>query len=235
MAEALPNIYGIIPARQGSKGLPGKNKRRLGDDTLVGHACRQALGSRLGAVFLDTDDEELIADVRERFPRVRIPYVRPAALAGDRSTAVEVALHFLGWLEAQSEPLPHALCWLQPTSPLRTSADIDACLGLLGPHGSVVSMVDVGGRNPYKMKKVGADGRLEPLLPGTHEGNRQDLPQALITSGAVFVATVETLRRHRTFYGADCVPYMMPPERGVNIDDQLDFRLAELLWQEGKR
>lgn len=224
-------VYGLIPARAGSQGLPGKNRMKLGDLSLVGHACQQALASRLTRTFLDSDDASLIEDTQRSFPDVIVPYVRPAHLSLGSSEAMEVIEHFLQWVEKSPYPMCDAVCWLQPTTPLRTSQDIDDCLALLEEHDSVVSMVATGGMSPYKMKTITNDGRLAPVLEPLAVTNRQKLPATYICNGAVFLAKVQQLRDKKSFYAERTAGFLMPKERSVNIDDSIDFAIAQLLFE----
>jgi len=224
-------IYGLIPARAGSQGLPGKNRMKLGNLSLVGHACQQALASQISRTFLDTDDLTLIDEVKQQFPDIVIPYVRPTKLSLPDTEAMEVIEHFLQWVESSSYPMCDAICWLQPTTPLRTNQDIDSCLKLLAEAESVVSMTATGGISPYKMKTLTPKGFLEPVLSELSVTNRQKLPPTYICNGAVFLAKVSHLRDNKTFYGARTAAYVMPKIRSVNIDDEVDFALAQLLHE----
>ncbi len=221
--------YGVIPARGGSKSVPGKNKRLVGGKPLIWHTCQEALKSRLDQVYLDTDDEEIIDLVRREFPQIQIPYKRPAHLAADDSKALEVALNFLEHCKV-SGTVPEWICWLQPTSPLRTAQDINNCLELESKSNSVVSVVDVGACHPHKMKVI-KDGFLVPQSSNQHtdNSNRQQLPATYVCNGAIFLASYECLVNQRTFYGDRCIPYIMEKERSINIDDEYEIAIADFL------
>lgn len=232
--KSVKNItYGVIPARKNSKGLPKKNFRLMMGKPLIHYTCEEALTSGLKNVFLDTDDEEIVDYVKKQFPEIVVPYLRPEHLAEDRSQAIDVALHFLDWIKTSNFEFPEALCWLQPTSPLRKASDISSCLELMQKQqcSSVVSMTKVQGMNPYKMKRF-VDGYMVDAFDNPFlVTNRQDLPVFYICNGAVFLTKTSTLLEDRSFYGKDCVPFFMSEELSINIDNEMDFILAELLMK----
>src|SRR5258705_3977965 len=122
------NVLGLIPARGGSKGVPGKNIRPLCGKPLLQYTAEAALVARhLSRVILSTDDEE-IARVGERCG-LQVPFLRPAQLAQDQTSMLPVVQHALTWLESCGERFS-AVCLLQPTNPLRRSEDIDGCIEL---------------------------------------------------------------------------------------------------------
>ena len=146
-----PKVLGLIPARGGSKSIPRKNLAPLGGKPLIAWTCEAALGARcLDRVVVSTDDEE-IAAVAEAHG-VAAPFRRPAALSGDQATSAEAAIHAVEWLDRHQGWRANLLVLLQPTSPLRTAAQIDAALGLMRERQAetVVSVIEVPHRfSPY--------------------------------------------------------------------------------------
>jgi CMP-N,N'-diacetyllegionaminic acid synthase len=226
-------VLGVIPARGGSKGIPRKNLRLLGGKPLVAWTIEAARGSRLTRTVLSTDDPQ-IAEVGRRFG-AEVPFLRPAELATDRANAIPVMQHALRAVEALSGDTYEALMMLQPTTPLRTAADINAALALLEETGadSVISVTDVGGHLPQRMKYL-ENGRLvDPPFNEEYENQpRQELRPMVIKNGAIYLVRRETLLEG-SFKGKDCRGYLMPPERSANIDTPSDFRYAE--WLIGER
>lgn len=217
-------VLALITARGGSKGLPGKNVRPLAGKPLVAWSVEAAKGSRhVDRVVISSDDAEIIAAAVAA--GCDAPFVRPAELAQDSTASEPVAIHAL---DALAEPYD-LLVLLQPTSPLRIAADIDLCLERCVASGApgVISVVEPA-KSPYWMFRMDAAGRLSRLLESTAT-RRQDLPQAFAANGAVFVVRVPWFRRHRAFIGEGTVGCAMPPERSVDIDTLLDFRLAEAI------
>lgn len=221
---ARPMTLGLIPARGGSKGIPRKNIRLMAGKPLIAWTIEAALCStRLDAVVVSTDDEE-IAEV-SRAVGAQVPFIRPAELAADDTPGIDPVLHAMGML-----PQYDAVLLLQPTSPLRTTEDIDGLLSLAAATGakSVVSVCEPED-HPFWMYRLGTDRRLERLIETPDIARRQDLPPVFALNGAMYFAHVDCLHRRRGFVGAETLGYPMPVERSVDIDGPLDWRIAELL------
>ena len=219
----------IIPARKGSKGIPGKNKVLVKNRELIRYTFEAALGSRkLEQIILSTDDQDLISLVKRDYPLIRVPFLRPAELASDSSKSVDVVLHALGYIE----PVPEYIVLLQPTAPLRTSLDIDDAISRLEEHineyDSLVSLCKVEEPHPYKMKRI-VDGKVISLIEGTSsERPRQELPEVFRLNGAIYIASTNLIRERATLMGTT-IPYVMPPERSLNIDTTADIRALEMI------
>jgi N-acylneuraminate cytidylyltransferase len=216
------SVLALIPARGGSKGLPGKNIMPLGGRPLIQWTIDAARGSRfVDRVVLSSDDETII-EIAAR-GGCEVPFRRPAPLASDTAAMVDVALHAL-----EAVPSHDVLVLLQPTSPLRTSTDIDAACELFTSSGapSCVS-VSLTEQSPYWMYGLGARGELLPVLePPEGIVRRQDLPPVYVLNGAIYVADVAALRKSRNFVTRETVGYTMPPERSIDIDTAADFEAA---------
>lgn len=225
-------IIGVIPARKGSKGIPNKNMVNLDDKHLIEYTFIESLKTKLDEVILTTDDENIIQLAKEKYPAVIVPFVRPEHLSSGDTEAFDVALHLLDWYNDMKGSLPDAICWLQPTSPLRSQKDIDACIDLMNSNNadSVISIVDVHGMNPYKMRTIDSNGFLQELI--LLEGkstNRQKLPKAYIPNGAIFMVKTTVLQEERNFFGQHSIPYKMEEESSVNIDTPLDLELTKVM------
>ena len=220
-------VLGLIPARGGSKGIPRKNIKVIAGKPLIAWTIESALKSRLlAAVVVSTDDVE-IGEVARRYG-AETPFVRPAELARDDTPGVEPVLHAL-------EALPEfdAVLLMQPTSPLRTSDDIDDCIRLAETiDASCVVSVTESSQHPYWMYCLDAEQRLQPLIAARQVTRRQELPVVYSANGALYFAHREWLQRQRTFIAADTCGYVMPIERSVDLDSPLDWKLAELLLKE---
>ena len=229
MTERRPStsILGLIPARGGSKGIPRKNIKLIAGKPLIAWTIEAALHcGALAAVVVSTDDEE-IAEVARRHG-ADVPFMRPAELAQDDTPGVDPVLHALEML-----PDHDTVVLLQPTSPLRTTADIDACIEqarrLRSPCMVSVSEPQ---QHPYWMYRLDADQRLRTLLDVPHVTRRQDLPPVYAANGALYYADAAWLRTRRTFITTETAAYVMPAQRAVDLDAPLDWKLAELLLKE---
>jgi CMP-N,N'-diacetyllegionaminic acid synthase len=217
-------LLALIPARGGSKGIPHKNIKILAGKPLIAWTIEAALRSRaLDAVVVSTDDEE-VAEVAKRFG-AQVPFVRPSELARDDTPGVDPVLHAVDQL-----PDFDAVLLLQPTSPLRTTDDIDACIALANERSapSVVSLSEPG-KHPYWMYRLRSDQRLQRLIDTPPVARRQDLPPVYSLNGALYYAKVDWLRHHRTLVTDETIGYLMAPERSVDLDSPFDWRLAEYL------
>jgi len=216
-------VLGLIPARGGSKGLPRKNILEVGGKPLIAWTIDAACKSRfIDRLVLSSEDAE-IAEVARRYG-CDVPFVRPADLATDSVSAIEVALHAIREL-----PDFDYLVLLQPTSPLRTAEDIDGCIerAIRYGVGSCVSVVEVEA-NPYWMFRDNAEGGLVPLLGDWDMATkrRQDLPPVYCLNGAVYVNSTSWLLGKRAFVASGTVGFPMPATRSLDIDTASD--LAEL-------
>ncbi|UPT76185.1 MAG: acylneuraminate cytidylyltransferase family protein [Elusimicrobiota bacterium] len=175
---------------------------------------------------MSTDDAE-IAETAKRLGG-DVPFMRPAGLATDAALSLPVLQHALAWAEEADGPYD-AVLMLQPTSPLRTSADIDAAIELLERTKceSVVGVVDVGGWHPARMKRIVGDGRLENLDgPGEEDMRpRQALPPVYIRNGAIYLSRKDVISSGR-MVGNDCRAYVMPEGRSINVDGPADLAAA---------
>lgn len=239
MKEKRLEILGLIPARGGSKGIPGKNLRLLGGRSLVARAVESGLESRLvSRIILSTDSEAIAGEGRRA--GAEVPFLRPADLAKDDTPSSAVVVHALEWLERNEGRLPDILVLLQPTAPLRQAHHIDEALDLLVTSGarSVVSVTPVPGHYHPSWQFSIRDGALFPFMEkGKVPPRRQDLPPTYTRNGAIYAAWTETWLAGTMAYGPGCVPYIMRPGESVNIDSPEDLELAEflLLSKKGER
>ncbi len=231
MSHLSLRVLGLVPARGGSKGVPRKNIKLLNGKPLLAYTAEAALGAkRLARVILSTDDAE-IADVGQSCG-LEVPFMRPAELAQDHTPTLPVVQHALRWLEEHGEHYD-AICLLQPTSPLRCAADVDACIDLLAERqaDAVVTILPVPLEyNPHWVYFQDSTGALH-LSTGetTPIPRRQDLPLAYHREGSIYVTRRVVIMEQNSFYGSHLLGYPVDPQRCVNIDDAHDWARAELL------
>lgn len=225
-------ILAIITARGGSKGIPRKNIKELNGKPLIGHTIETAKKSIfLTRCILSTDDQE-IAEVAENFG-CDVPFMRPNELAQDNSTSIPVIQHAIQWLrENQGEEYDYVMI-LQPTSPFRTSDDIDACIKKIvdTDADSVMSVVQLVDFSLKKLKKI-EDDILLPFVEdeGVQSSRRQDLMPMYKRNCAVYLTKRELIEVGDLF-GTVSRPYIMPEERSVDINKPIDFEIAEFFAQ----
>jgi CMP-N,N'-diacetyllegionaminic acid synthase len=223
-------VLAVIAARGGSKGLPRKNLLPLAGRPLVAHTIDAALACpALTRIVVSSDDPEILEAARTA--GCPAPFVRPAELATDRSSTVNVALHALDWVLVHERLAPEVLVLLPATAPLRGAGHIAGAIAALrdDPGAEAVVAVTEPDYPPYWMFRIAA-GRLHWLFPeGATADHRQQLPPAYQPNGSIFAVRTAVLRSQRTFYPRATAPYLMPRDVSVNIDSELDFRMAELL------
>jgi CMP-N,N'-diacetyllegionaminic acid synthase len=221
------SIIALITARGGSKQIPGKNIRLLGGKPLIVWSIEAALKSqRIGRVLVSTDSEQ-IAEVSRR-AGAEVPFLRPEELSRDDSPHILASEHALQWLDEKAGERPEFLMLLQPTSPFRSSEDIDATITLAQQtNAAAVVSVCEAKEHPNKTFRIAEDGTLRDFVPiDLPYRRRQDLPKAFSENGAIYLNRSESLLRDRTYVPVGSMPYLMPPERSVDIDSEWDWFIA---------
>lgn len=221
------NTFALIPARGGSKGITRKNIKLFAGKPLIVWTIEAALrSSMLDAVVVSTDDPE-IADVA-RQAGAQIPFMRPSELALDQTPGLAPVLHALEQL-----PQYDSVLLLQPTSPLRSTEDINACLSLATQqHAQSVVSVTEADTHPYWTYRLTKDQTISRFIDAEPIARRQDLPQAFALNGALYFAKANWLRSSGNLVGTETLAYVMSKERSVDLDTPLDWKLAELLLKE---
>jgi CMP-N-acetylneuraminic acid synthetase len=227
---------GIIPARGGSKRLPRKNVRLLGGKPLVAWAIEAAQGARrLARLVVSSDDREVL-DVARSYES-RLALVRPAEISGDEAPAIDYVRHALAELEGAGQGPFDAIVILQPSSPFTLSADIDATVDLLASSGadSAVSVMQLDHAiHPFKMKVLDGN-RLLPFLE--EERGRMaahELPEIYVRNCSVYATRRKSVERAQVI-GDDCRGYVMPRERSLDINEELDLLFAEFVLSRRER
>ena len=226
------DVLTLIPARGGSKGLPGKNIRPFLGKPLIAHTIDAAREARVaGRIVVSTDDPQ-IAEV-SRSHSAEAPFLRPQEIAADVSPVLAAALHAVDWFIQNESWEPRWLLLLQPTSPLRTANDIRNAFDLMreSEADAVVSVSDTKS-HPYWVKTLTADGFLRPFVDGqTSPDRRQDLPPAYALNGMLYLVRISTLREEGAFCPLRTLPLIIPSSRAFDIDTEQDFLIAEYASQ----
>lgn len=226
------NVLGLITARGGSKGIPGKNIRPCGGRPLLAWTCSASRGAQsISRTVLSTDDPAIAECGRAE--GVEVPFFRPAELATDTAKSIDVALHTLDWLEREDRWGADVVVLLQPTSPMRTARHLDEGFALLGSQtDSVVSVVEVPHRfKPWSQLQL-VDGRLQDFQQGElpfDRFRRQGQPTLYARNGPAVLITRASTLRAGSFFGERSVPYVMSTFDSIDIDDVEDLEVADWL------
>lgn len=228
----------IIPARGGSKGLPGKNIRLLNGKPLIAWSILAAQKSKyLDTVIVSTDSESIATVARQL--GVDVPFLRPAELATDTASSIDVILHAIDTLAASptGETYDYIIL-LEPTSPLRTAADIDLAIEqLLSPHSprgaeAIVSVAKAEAAHPQFHMKIGNDGFIEPFFSAEIKHvPRQKIVDTYFPEGTIYISSVPALRAKRAFYHDKTIPYVVQRYQQLEIDEEMDLVCAEALMK----
>lgn len=221
-------VLGLIPARGGSKGIPGKNSKLLAGKPLLAYTVDAAVGSGVvDRLLLSTDSEE-IAEVG-RAAGAEVPFLRPAALARDDTAMIDVIRHFLDWTAGEGAA-PDIVVLLQPTAPLRRSDHIVRAVETLtaADCDSVVSVVPLPLHFcPDYVMRIERDRLVNFLPEGERATRRQDVRPAYSRDGTIYAFWRRTIERHGSIYGPDCRPLVIDPADSINLDSMEDWAEAE--------
>lgn len=222
----------LIPARGGSKGIPGKNIKLFCGTPLVCRAVNQALAlaRQEDTVFVSTDDDK-IAEAASRCGDV-VPFRRPQQLATDTASSYDVIINSLDEFGKRRKNFDRVVL-LQPTSPLRTLEDIENALNRWNPEVDMVVSVCEAKANPYyNAFEESADGTLHISKGEGNYTRRQDAPKVWEYNGAVYVMSVDALRKSPMSKFGKIVPSPMEQSHSVDLDTPLDWMIAEILFSQ---
>jgi CMP-N-acetylneuraminic acid synthetase len=230
-------ILGLITARGGSKGIPGKNIAPAGGKPLIVWTVDEAKKSAsIDRLVLSTDDAK-IAEVCAA-AGCEVPFTRPAELAGDASSHYLVVEHAVKWLEDNQGYIPDYVMLLQPTTPLRTHEDIDAAAALASEKNAdcvvTVSEIPV---SPCYSRVINKEGLLEDFFSKRDVFNprRQEVPVVYSENGAVYLIRRDTLLSERSLMPSKIHASIMPQERTLDIDSPWNLHLADLILRDRQR
>jgi CMP-N,N'-diacetyllegionaminic acid synthase len=228
-------VLGLVLARGGSKSVPRKNIFLVLGKPLLAYTIEAALAARsITRLVMTTNDPE-IADIGGRLG-AEVPFLRPPELAEDETPDYPVVRHALEWLEAKDGYRPDLIVQLRPTSPLRTSVQLDEAVALLQAHPDADSVRGVcrPQQNPHKMWRMSSDGLLHPLLavPGVPEpfnSPRQTLPVVWWQNGYIDVFWRRTVFEQQSLTGTKVLGYVIDEPEHIDIDSLHDIRVLELI------
>jgi N-acylneuraminate cytidylyltransferase len=234
----MKQILGLIPARGGSKGVPKKNIRILGNKPLIFWTIDDALQTnKISRLVLSTDSKEII-DIVKKNPNVEIPFVRPSHLGEDNTPMTEVIKHCIHFYEDNFHFHMDAVILLQPTTPFRSVIDIENAINLFFKKkaSSIVSVSKVPGHfNPEWQLKIKESGILTTYSDkelSTLKQRRQELSDTFYRNGEIYVFDPKNIKEENNIYGERVFSIITSGK--VNIDSLDDFRYAEYLLNIGR-
>lgn len=225
-------ILALIPARGGSKGLLGKNVKPLLGKPLIVWTIEQAKNTKyIDRIIVSTEDEE-IAEI-SKDSGAEVPFLRPEKLATDDSKSIDVILHAIEWVKENDGIFYDLVIMLQSTSPLRLSEDIDKAVELLfSKNAKAIISVCEAEHSPRWANTLPEDGCLKDFIkPESMNKNRQEYDIFYRLNGAIYLAYCDYIKKQKSFFGNKSFAYIMPKERSIDIDYELDFKLAEFLMK----
>ncbi|QJB56582.1 acylneuraminate cytidylyltransferase family protein [Pseudodesulfovibrio sp. zrk46] len=228
-------ILGLIVARGGSKGIPGKNIALVGGKPMIAHSAEAAKGCKhIDRVIVSSDAQDIIDAATAA--GAEAPFVRPAELAEDNTPALPVIEHAVKWMQEQEGYNPDAIVLLQATSPLRTSRHLDEALELFmaSDADSLVSVVEVEHNVSPASAMVREGDEVKPFMPRDElREMRQNKPVFFARNGAVYAFRTKCLQEKHSIYGDKTICYEMSRQDSVDVDEPFDLELCN--WLISKR
>lgn len=216
-------VLGVILARSGSKRLPNKNILPFAGKPLIAWSIQAALSSKtIDKIIVSSENLKIIKIAQEY--GAETPFTRPSSLALDKTSSEDSLKHAVDWINQNSLEKYDFLVYLQPTSPLVESKDIDQAISLLVSHPDALSVVSVSAfvKNSSWLKTTNSKGYFKPLIDKSHLKTPIYLP-----NGAVYVMRWQEFSQTQEIYTPKTLPYIMPVSRSIDIDTKSDFQLAE--------
>ena len=225
-------VLAITLARGGSKSVPKKNIREIKGIPLIAYTINEAKKSKFISRYIVSTDNEEIRQVAIKYG-VDVPFLRPAEFSSDTASSVIALQHAVNWIENHDQIKYDFVIELMCTNPMKIALDIDACISKLitSKADSVIAVHKLDDHHPARIKKIIDDKIVDFCLPETPEMRRQDLkPDAYIRSGSIYALKRDHLMIEGQRFGSfNSRPYILPPERAVNVDTEIDFLIAEQL------
>ncbi len=225
-------IYAIIPARGGSKGIPGKNIRPLNGHPVLAYSIRAAQRCKSIARTIVSTDSEEIAKVARHYG-AEVPFLRPAAISGDRSTDYEFVIHALEWFREHEGKQPEILAHIRPTTPLRDPSIIDAAVRALTPGATALRSVHAMSESAYKTFEI-KEGTLRAVCTGSSELDaaneaRQKFPPTYFANGYIDLLKTGYILENQRIHGNQVQAFVTP--QALEIDTPEDLELLEFVLQ----
>lgn len=225
-------MLAVIPARGGSKGVPGKNIRELAGKPLVVYTIEAAINSGVFEKVIVSTDSMEIADIARK-SGAEVPFIRPEEISGDFASSDEVIKHAVDFLEDKGDIFTE-VCKLQPTSPLRNATHIKEAYKLFQEKEAdfIVSVCECE-HSPLWSGKLRDDLSMDDFIKDEIKlACRQKLTTFYRLNGAIYMAKMDAFKREHSFFGANGYAYLMRQKDSIDIDSELDFKIAECIMGE---
>lgn len=230
-------VLAYIPARSGSKGIKDKNIMEICGKPLIAYTIEAAKRSRYIDRLIVSTDSLRYAEVAKRWG-AEVPFLRPAELATDTAPEMLTTLHLMDWAEQEwlkdnQEPFD-IIFRLQCTSPLRSTEDIDQAIEeLIAKDADSIMGVSEAPVSPLWMNTLPVDKSMKDFIPKhIQKKNRQELPKYFQLNGTIFVARWDFIKKYQQWDGDKTYAFIIPRERAVDIDDEIDLALAKVLLEQ---
>ncbi len=226
-------ILCIIPAREGSKGLPGKNTKIIYGKPLITWTTEKAITSKLiDEIFISTDSKTILEISKNS--GIEVPYLRPSEYAADKSPIIESIIHTLNFFNNRNEKFDVVIL-LEPTSPLRKRDDVDSSIKSLIDNyeiaDSLVTLGEIHLESPYIAKQI-INGFVEPFIKSETIYQRQQLISSFFPYGVAYISKAFELVKEKTFYQKKTIPFFIERWQNYEIDDIYDFKCVETILKE---
>lgn len=232
----MKKVIAIIPARAGSKGVVNKNIKSLNGKPLISYTIQEAKKSNLIDKLVVSTDSIEIAELSKN-SGAEVPFIRPEELSTDSSLTYDVVKHCIEYYKNNGEHFDIILL-LQPTTPFRTVETINKSINILKNKSiftSVVSVVDVEGNHPLRMKKIEGDYLKNYIDQGFENMNpRKELPKVYIRSGSIYAILTKSFYEEQSLVSNLCAPIILDKIETINIDSPLDFEFCEFIINQTK-
>lgn len=228
-------VLALIPARGGSKGLPGKNIKQMCGVPLIGWPIKAALNSKyIDKLIVSTDDENIAAIARGL--GADVPFIRPKKIAMDETPTIDVINHAIQFLESSGDFFDYIVL-LEATSPLTEATDIDCALNDLynakDIAKSIVGVAEVELSHPSFCVKIGENKLISPYLGKSFSApvRRQDVSQLHYFEGTLYISTIDSIKHHQSFHHDSTMPYLVPKWKAFEVDTLTDFICIEAIMK----
>lgn len=237
MKKVNAKVLFIITARGGSKGVPHKNIKEIDKIPLVAYKiiAAQRCNCTKKRIIVSTDDHE-IEEISKKYG-AEVPFIRPNYLAQDDSSSMDVINHALSWVDKNDVETYDYICVLEPSSPFATGQDLqDAFLKLQDTNADTLLGMKETEVNTCFIDELDADGGLSAFyekIKNIKDTRRQAQTKQYTMNGCMYIAKMDYFRKNSIFHSIHSIPYIMPAETSIEIDNMLDYYFACFLVEKG--